>query len=192
MEKYIFLDIDGVIATSKTVKESSWDLTPECQKWLGFILKKTKAKIVLSSSWRLNSLEETKAYMIENGFSFTDSIIGITIRAYHYINKEQKIHLSIPRGVEIKQWLDTHVVYPWHAYPERDEEFKIYDENGNFKMMRHQELGIDYNFVILDDDSDMLLEQKDNFIKCQSSSGLTRIIAELAIEKLNKKNGKRS
>jgi hypothetical protein len=43
------------------------------------------------------------------GFLFYDKIIGVTIRAYQYLDKTKKIHLSIPRGVEIMQWLDTNV-----------------------------------------------------------------------------------
>lgn len=185
MEKFIFLDIDGVIATSHTVEEGSWGLTPEKQDLLGMILDQTDAKIVLSSSWRKNTLKDTIDYMSEKGFRFNDKIVGVTMRAYHFI--ERGVHLSIPRGVEIKQWLDTHVIYPWHAYPEKQKEFKIYDENGNFKMMRSQKLGVDYNYIILDDDSDMLLEHYEYFIKCDPMEGLTLDLANLAIKKLNQK-----
>ena len=38
---------------------------------------------------------------------YNDILIGVTIRAYHYIDQKSKIHLSIPRGVEIKQWQPT-------------------------------------------------------------------------------------
>jgi DNA modification methylase len=51
------------------------------------ILKKTNAKIVLSSSWRKNTLEDTIKYMEKRGFRFCDKIVGVTIRAYHYIEK---------------------------------------------------------------------------------------------------------
>jgi hypothetical protein len=173
MIKLIFLDIDGVIATPDYVKEGLWALNPEKQKLLGEILKATDAKIVLSSSWRKLTLEDTKEHMTEEGFEFVDNIIGVTIRAYHYIKKienEKGIHLSIPRGVEIKQWIDTN----------------IHSENG--KNYQHKKLGIDYTYVILDDDSDMLLEQKNNFINTHFEIGLTGIDVVKAIKILNNEN----
>jgi len=167
MIKIIFLDIDGVIATLDYTKNGIWDLNPKCQKLLGEILEKTGAKIVLSSSWRKNNLEETKDYMKSKGFWFVDEIVGITIRAYHYLDKNKKIHLSIPRGVEIKQWIDTHV----------------HSENG--KNWKKKKIGKDYNYVILDDDSDMLLEQVNYFIKVDGIKGLSEEDTLKAINILN-------
>lgn len=184
---YIFLDIDGVIATHETLDDGMWGLTPSKQDLLGMILDKTNAKIVLSSSWRKHTLEDTIKYMNERGFRFSDKIVGITIRAYHYIQKGT-VHLSIPRGVEIKQWLDIHVIYPWYAYPERHKEFEILKEDGTLKMMRSQKLGVDYNYVILDDDCDMLFEHRNNFIRCESNIGLTLKQANKAIKILTNNN----
>ena len=181
--RFIFLDIDGVIATPKTVEHGMWALTPEKQDLLGMIIEKTGAKIVLSSSWRKHTIEDTIEHMREHGFRFCDEIIGVTIRAYQYLQKG--VHLSIPRGVEIKQWLDTHVIYPWYAYPEQNERYKILNEDGSFKMMRSNKLGIDFSYVILDDDSDMLYEQSKYFICCDSMEGLTLKQANKAIELLS-------
>lgn len=156
MKKIIFLDIDGVLATPEFVENGLWALNPKKQEMFGEVLEKTSAEIVLSSSWRKSSLELTKEHMDNKGFWFTDKIIGQTIRAYSYIKKDEKIHLSIPRGVEIKQWLDTN----------------IHSDNG--KNYKRKTIGIDFNYVILDDDSDMLLEQQSYFVKCDSYEGLTR------------------
>lgn len=185
MEKIIFLDIDGVIATPKTIKDGMFHLTPECEDNLKYILDNTYAKIVLTSSWRYNTVEVTKVYMNNMGFNLTPHIIDVTIRAYQYLDKNQKIHLSIPRGVEIKQWMDTHLIYPWYAYPERHKEWEILNENGSFKIMKHGELGKDYQYVILDDDTDMLLEHKDHFVWCNPDDGLMFSKACQAIEILN-------
>jgi hypothetical protein len=183
IKKYLFLDIDGVIATPEKIIDGMWGLVLEKQDLLGIILEKTDAKIVLSSSWRKHSLDETIDYMNEQGFKYSNKIVGITIRAYHYIQKG--VHLSIPRGVEIKQWLDTHVVYPWYAYPERIDEFKIYNDDGSFKMLRHNVKNIDYKFAIIDDDTDFLLEHKDDFFHTDSYIGLTEEISEQIINKFN-------
>ena len=168
MKKIIFLDIDGVLATPDYLKDGNWALNPKKQELLSEILNKTGAKIVLSSSWRLHTIEETKAYMKEQGFLFVDDIIGITIRAYHYIDKSSKIHLSIPRGVEIQQWIDTH----------------IHSDNG--KNWERKKLGVDYQYVILDDDSDMLFNQRNNFIQTDSHLGLTLGKMHAAIQILNR------
>jgi len=163
--RFIFLDIDGVIATPETIEDRMWGLTPEKQDLLGLIIEKTGAKIVLSSSWRKHTVEDTIEHMEEHGFRFCDEIVGVTIRAYHYI--EKGIHLSIPRGVEIKQWIDTNV------------------HSNNGKDWNRKVLGKDWSYVILDDDSDMLLEHKDNFIRCDSMEGLTLEQANKAIELLS-------
>ena len=94
-----------------------------------------------------------------------DRIVGVTIRAYAYIM--QGIHLSIPRGVEIKQWIDTH----------------IHSENG--KNWNYKEIGVDFNYVILDDDSDMLLEQAEHLVKTDTLLGLSEDDVERAIKILN-------
>lgn len=170
MIKIIFLDIDGVLATPEYLKDAQWALNPEKQKLLGEILDKTDAKIVLSSSWRHFTLESTKNHMESEGFLFNDKLIGVTIRAYQYLERGTGIHLSIPRGVEIKQWIDTH----------------IHSDNG--KNWNRKKLGIDFNYVILDDESDMLLEQKDNFVKTKSNIGLTEDSVFKAIKILNYKH----
>ena len=82
MRKIIFLDIDGVLATPEFLKLGEWALNPAKQKLLGIILSETDAEIVLSSSWRYNTLEQTKSHIEKEGFLFTDKLVGITIRAY--------------------------------------------------------------------------------------------------------------
>ena len=167
MEKIIFLDIDGVLATPEYLKDGQWALNPEKQKLIGEILDKTNAKIVLSSSWRHNTLEKTKEHMASEGFLFNDKLIGVTIRAYQWLERGTGIHLSIPRGVEIKQWIDTH----------------IHSDNG--RNWEQKKLGQDFTYVILDDDDDMLLEHKNNFIHTNGEIGLTEDDVSRAIQILN-------
>lgn len=163
MKKIIFLDIDGVLA----IPETQYKLCSKKQYLLGKIISETGAKIVLSSSWRYETLERTKESMKESGFMFVDDLIGVTVRAYHFLQKGTKIHLSIPRGVEIKQWIDTN----------------IHSEQG--KDFNRKTLGEEYNYVILDDDNDMLLEHQNNFINTDGAEGLTEQDAKRAIGILN-------
>jgi hypothetical protein len=123
--------------------------------------------------------------MREMNFTCYARIIDITIRGYHYVIKGSS--LPIPRGVEIKQWMDTHLIYPWYACPEQKEQWTLRNDDGSFKIMKHQELYKDYNYVILDDDTDMLLEHKDHFINCNGMIGLTDEEVDKSIEILNNK-----
>ena len=167
MKKIIFLDIDGVLATQESIVDGEWGLVDSKQELLKKLIEATDAEIVLSSSWRLHTLEDTKDYMKEKGFLFCDKLIGVTIRAYHYIDRASKIHLSIPRGVEINQWIDTN----------------IHSDNG--KNFTRKKIGKDFTYVILDDDTDMLYEQRHYFINTDSVTGLTQPDIDMAIKILN-------
>lgn len=159
MKKFIFLDFDGVITTEK----SRYKLDKEKIDLLGEILEATGAKIVVSSSWRFNTVEDTKkdlttiSHRVPFEFPYADDIVGVTPRGYHYtrdLDDGKRFH--IPRGVEIENWLDGNTEY-----------------------------GEDYNYVILDDDSDMLLTQKDHFVKTDPYKGMNRKNVEKAIRILN-------
>lgn len=167
MRKIIFLDIDGVLATPECLKDGMWGLVPARQEQFKKLIEATGAEIVLSSSWRKWDLESTIEYMKQEGFWYWDKIIGVTIRAYQYIDQTKKIHLSIPRGVEIQQWIDTNV----------------HSDNG--KNFSRKKLGVDYQYIILDDDTDMLFTQTKHFINTHPTKGLTSKDVKKAIAILN-------
>lgn len=73
----------------------------------------------------------------------------------------------IPRGTEIKNYLSVK-----HNYP-------CYEWNLN-KCTTDVE-----TYVIIDDDGDMLLEQKDNFVQTSMKVGLTKQNADEVVEILN-------
>lgn len=101
--KYIFLDIDGVLNNEKYTKKcynkngkkpfwcENVPFNPRCLKRLAKIVRKTKAKIILTSTWRLYDKNMTvlKARIAEYGLEITDKTENIN-------------HL---RGFEIKEWL---------------------------------------------------------------------------------------
>jgi hypothetical protein len=51
--------------------------------------------------------------------------------------------------------------------------------------LSYKEIGVDFNYVILDDDSDMLLEQAEHFVKTDTLLGLSEDDVERAIKILN-------
>lgn len=156
MDKYIFLDIDGVLNSEqyylekpqrwkefkdKLDKHIAWgvcNIDPKAVKLLNKLVDETKAKIVISSPWRGD-------YALQTIFSLAgiiEPIYGETPRSEHR-----------RRGAEIEAWLE-----------ERKEPYK---------------------YVILDDDSDMLDTQHSNFIHTDWRVGLTEENVNEAIKILN-------
>jgi len=91
--KIIFLDVDGVL--NSVQDRFSW--TIESDKHLillACIVRRTNAKIVVSSSWRNCSLLDTLKKRLND---FSMSIYDKTCCSEHGI-----------RGLEIKEWLDNH------------------------------------------------------------------------------------
>jgi hypothetical protein len=168
--KIIFLDFDGVITTV----DSGWNINPKKIELLKDIIDATDAKIVIPSSWRTYDLKST----IENlskgkncnspsgiAFPFCDRIIGITARmgGYRYndnTNEDgRKPYVSIPRGIEIDDWIRCN-----------EDKFDI------------------ISYVILDDDTDMLYNQRFNYVQTDTYYGLNKKHVKKAIKILNKNN----
>ncbi|MBA9087292.1 phosphotransacetylase [Fontibacillus solani] len=90
--KIIFLDIDGVIVTSRHFIQSKQyfglEFDPVCAYFLKDILKRTDAQIVVSSSWREGrTLKQIQSIFESNGIN---EVIGIT-PVLEEENREQEI-----------------------------------------------------------------------------------------------------
>lgn len=155
--KVIFLDFDGVITT----RQSKYKLDPEKMALVGRILDAADAKIVISSSWRRYSLEETIKHITDTGnffvcgnpFTYPEAVVGVTERMYSFCYPNNNRHFGLPRGCEIEHYLN-----------------------------RHNDID---SYVIIDDDQDMLLCQAENFVHTNGEIGLTEDDVEKAIEILN-------
>lgn len=158
----VFLDHDGVMANEESfnnelMSDNYYQFNDTCLANLEYIIECTDAHVVITSSWRkrnLNWLHEV--YKLRN-FKYTERIIGETMRAYQFV--EKGCQLPIGRGTEIKVWI---------------EKFMDYEKGVGF-------IKKNIPYVIIDDDKDMLLSQKDNFVNTVSKYGLTRKDAEKAI-----------
>lgn len=156
MKKCIFLDFDGVITTLK----SNWAIDNEKVELVKQICDATGAKIVISSSWRRYTLEAT----IES------------------ITKQETVY--------------RHKAFP---YPDliiditsRMYGFKYGNKEKHYGLCRgveidrwlweHEDVT---NYVILDDDSDMLLCQREHFIKTHALRGISKRDVIKAIKILN-------
>lgn len=145
----IFLDIDGVLNCEIFYKERGerkmnieHQQNNICTKrvgWLNKLCEETKAKVVISSTWRHSGLDYCKDVLQKSGATF--EIIDIT--------PDLRFRGSV-RGCEIQLWIETNI--------EKLDGVKFYDYK---------------TYAIIDDDSDMLLRQRNNFFQTDTYSGLT-------------------
>ncbi len=136
----IFLDIDGVVNCATTPQRHGGfiGIDPYMSLLINRIIWATDAKVVLSSTWRLD--EESRQEVRDKVCDFID------------ITPQLQRTATDPRGIEIKAWLDAHPDVTKYA--------------------------------ILDDDSDMLPEQMENFFKTSWQTGITDDIAKKVTEHL--------
>lgn len=101
--KVIFLDIDGVLNTEKRLLNNNGELYVEKDKieLLKEIIDKTKAKVVLSSTWRvLAQSKDSKEYPKYEAFEIELEKHGIAIFGYTPVFLDY-------RPLEIKMWLES-------------------------------------------------------------------------------------
>lgn len=127
-----------------TIRKGFRDMDKKPMRWLALLLWITNAKIVISSAWRTGELGLTKSRMLERGFMYNWHHRIIGETPDGLNYRDRDSYHSVCRGQEIKHWLYTNG-------------FK-YD----FK-----------DYVILDDDSNMLHHQRDNYVRTNCYFGLS-------------------
>ena len=192
--KIIYLDIDGVLNCEEAYKSGECryvkhnDLPDKDEErirnhhqafyskskyWLNKLIKETNAKIVISSTWRASGIEWLKEVWKHE--EMEGEIIDITPS---FINTRLgKEPYSIPRGCEI----DYHIrntMGLYHINWCKDEQQKYINISG-----------VD-NYIIIDDDSDMLYCQKNHFLPVlpspRNKSGFGEEHYKKGLEMLNK------
>lgn len=157
----IFLDIDGVLNCEKAYidgecnyveftlngnKEHYQTFCSWSKYWLNKLIVDTDSKIVISSTWRLSGIDFIKKVWEEEKMS--GEIIGVTPTFLKSTIKGYRI----PRGCEIDFFLENELGFH-HIFWSKDEQQKYIDKsNVN-------------NYIIIDDDSDMLYSQRKHFVQ---------------------------
>lgn len=163
MKKYLFLEIDGVLNTytwSRGDDNSGQYIEPNLLNKLRSIVKYTDCEIVLSSAWRLddNYLNSLR----KHGYPLDElPIVDVTPRLP---NKN--------RGIEIEEWLSKQLKFSHMAF-DRDVLINNCKSSGIF------------NYLILDSNTNMLFNQRYNFIHTPFNLGITDRVVSCAIEQLN-------
>lgn len=156
--KILFLDIDGVCNSARTAQRhrGAIGIDPYMAFLVGKIVIATGCYIVLSSSWRLH--KEGRDEITKQVCKFIDST--------PFMPKQGGAE-ACERGHEIKTWLDRNMIIKCDI---------CRDPCPGHTVDR---------YAILDDNSDMLPEQQDNFFKTSWDIGLTPEIMQRVIDHLN-------
>lgn len=153
MEKYIFLDFDGVINTPKG-KFDKKAIANLCR-----LLERSDAKVIISSTWRLQGLEYIQQLWQEHHLpgevaDLTPSCNSIMFSNVEGTEQWQGLHAA--KGLEIAEWLSLHAKTPYH-------------------------------YVILDDEEDVLCSQRENLVKVEGSKGLSKADVKVSLGILHAK-----
>lgn len=157
--KIIFLDFDGVI----TIPDTKWNISLEHIKRVKDICDKTGAKLVISSSWqRYGRKGESRKERVAN-----------------WLNGPLMKDIKDIKG-PIKKFFEDYTY---------DMSGRFYNEFGNVRgsdikswLVRNPDVD---NYVIIDDEGDMLDEQLFNFVQTDWSFGIQDREVQLAIDVLN-------
>lgn len=152
--KVVFLDIDGVLKKVSDINFNSRNIDN-----LNELVRKTNAKIVITSTWKnSNGLEFVKKMLNDAGFKgeIIDETPQFKIEHPNYGD------VKVPRGLEIKSWL---------------EKYTSFINEDDIKFVE--------SYVILDDCSDMLIEQFENFVQIDPTKGFDSRYLKNAVEILN-------
>ena len=172
MKKVIFLDIDGVLNSDRTLYESI-SLEDDLILNLKEIVNKTKAKIILSSSWRLST--EAIATLMDKLDKFGLVISGMTCDGVD-LDWLEKYEFDIT-----KKYLDTK--FDW----DENRQIKITHDRGAeiFKWLHDHD---DCAYVILDDEIEDIKPyfSESVIVKTSYKIGLTKEDVKKAIQILNK------
>ena len=160
--KIIFLDVDGVLATPKSIHAYAQEhgghcppgaaqLDPECCAVLNKIVEKLNALVVISSTWKQN--DNDLAGLIRFLSHFTIPIIGTTP-----LMSISDGRTTLGRQFEIMSWCNDR-----HVHPD--------------------------NILVIDDDSGDLTAYHDRLLQTDGSVGLQEEHVDLAIKIANRKSG---
>lgn len=192
--RLIFLDVDGVLNHQNwysqvhkqfSLKEintwpmAKYHMSPETTQLLNQL---NGAEVVISSSW---------GYDDETVNGLRDA--GLTLPIIGGIEHIEYAHSFIGRGNAIAKWFDDNYNYvPWDYKFENGwaNTHVTYDGTmgdfikGTEEKVYHED-NIKLAYVIFDDDSDMMLWQKEHFIHINGQTGITQKDIDKAKQLLN-------
>ena len=170
-ERYIFLDFDSVLNTMEYQTALQWKgeprkdeygslFDPEAVENLNLIIQNTNAKIVISSSWRLDGIRRMREMWATRGLP--GKVYGVTpeLNEVHFNSlQDDRNSISVipygTRGLEINEWLRIN------------------------QNLYQQYIG--YSYAIIDDFDDFISSQMSHVVLTEPETGLTKELATKAI-----------
>ena len=135
-----------------------WYINADKIKYIKQIVDTTGAKIVVSSSWRRENVKET-----------INDMIGKTKRC----PKNKMLYWLIDNIYDVTSWFS-------------DKKYNRIGRGGEIQTWLDKHPEVD-NYVIIDDDGDMLDSQLYHFVQTNYEDGITELETNWAIKILNKK-----
>ena len=183
--KVIFLDIDGVLNSQDWYRYRRdniamdavegqypfYEFDPRAVARLNRIIEETSAKIVVSSSWRSGQTVESLQKLLDS-VGVVGEVIGLTPHLWCRKPYADMDGYRVPRGCEIDWWLDNYGEFQRINWSKEEQ----------LKYMNKAKVK---NYIIIDDDSDMVYGQREHFIHTGHDHGLTDELADKAIAILN-------
>ena len=153
MRPLIFLDIDGVCNTPLSQAEWYVDerdvlhrcFAPEPCRQLGRVITATNAAIVISSTWRWSYTPVWISSLIREHAYTPIDVIGVTTHADIPIGFGE----SVPRGEEIKAWLD------WTGYAGK---YVILDDDNDMVDLLPRLVQTDSSIGLTEKDADRAIK----------------------------------
>ena len=134
-----------------------WYINANKIKWIKKIINETDAKIVVSSSWRRENVKET-----------INDMIGKTKRC----PRNKMLYWLIDNLYDVTSWFS-------------DKKYNGTGRGGEIQTWLDKHPEVD-NYVIIDDDGDMLDSQLYHFVQTNYEDGITETESIRAIKVLNK------
>ena len=134
-----------------------WHIQANKIKYIKKIVDATGAKIVVSSSWRRENVKET-----------INDMIGKTKRC----PRNKMLYWLIDNIYDVTSWFS-------------DKKYNGTGRGGEIQTWLNNHLDVD-NYVIIDDDGDMLDSQLFHFVQTNFEDGITELETNWAIKILNK------
>lgn len=144
--KVIFLDIDGVMTTNKHLKMSDkyfgMEFDPEALSNLKYIIEKTDAWIVVTSTWRIGR-RVTEMKDIFANYGLNGRIAGIT----PVIN-------NVPRGKEIAEYIESYDISRRYKV----DKFVIIDDDTDMEHLSDYLIKTDFMVGLTKEQADKAIE----------------------------------
>lgn len=173
LQRYLFLDIDGVLNTIRysnylidhdedEVDEDGALFDPEAVNNFACIIKKVPdLKIIISSTWRLKGWEWMNRLWLKRQLPGTIYSFTPVLEVVCFVDKINR--------------KDTSSVYPYGTRAlEVNEWLRLYAGQNS----------LSYKYVILDDFNDFLVMQQEHVVITDSNLGITKEDVVVALEKL--------